>query len=293
MDDQISPVGLSVVGPQHEISYSDDEIMFINDLKEFELNLTVKLEMNALLFCINGRMQLDVDNETFLLTANTLLICHTNAVIANIMSSSDYKVKVLLVTDHAVQCILQSDIAIWNKALYVQKIKNMEFPEDRMRRLSHYSFILQDRMNIESSLNRAIIHSLLRATLLEVCEIMQSIDKEEIAGGELRSEELFHNFINILSNEPKKKQLVTYYAKRLFISPKYLSTICKIMSDKSPMQWITEYVMEDIRSYLKNTNLSCKEISEQMNFPNASFFGRYVREHTSMSPTEYRLSLRK
>jgi AraC-like DNA-binding protein len=66
-----------------------------------------------------------------------------------------------------------------------------------------------------------------------------------------------------------------------------------MMSDKSPLQWIVEYEMEEIRSYLKNTDLSCKEISDLMGFPNSSFFGRYVKDHTGMTPLEYRLTMRK
>lgn len=294
MNDQIRPVGMTIVGPQHGIGYKDDEVVLINDLKEFEQNMSVKLEMNVLLFCLKGRMQLDVDNETCLVTVNTLLICRVKSVITNIMSSSDYKGEVLLLTDGAVQNILQSDVVQWKNMLYVEKIKQVELTEEWLRRTACYGFLLQNRVSSNILLNRAVVYALLRAVLLELCEIM--LPKEENTDTderELRSEELFHRFVGILSNEPKKKRSVTYYAKQLFISPKYLSTVCKLMSDKSPIQWITEYVMEDIRSYLKNTNLSCKEISELLNFPNASFFGRYVREHTSMSPIDYRLSLRR
>lgn len=57
------------------------------------------------------------------------------------------------------------------------------------------------------------------------------------------------------------------------------------------MMWISEYVIEDIIHYLKNTDLTAKEISEALGFPNASFFGKYVRVHLGASPSEYRKQL--
>ena len=70
-----------------------------------------------------------------------------------------------------------------------------------------------------------------------------------------------------------------------------ISTICRSTSGKSPMMWISEYVIEDIIHYLKNTDLTAKEISEALGFPNASFFGKYVRVHLGASPSEYRKQL--
>jgi AraC-like DNA-binding protein len=85
-----------------------------------------------------------------------------------------------------------------------------------------------------------------------------------------------------------KRQQVSYYADKLNISPKYLSTVCKKVSGKNPMRWITEYVMQDCYALLKSTDLSIKEISNRLGFPNSSFFGQYFREQAGMTPMEYR-----
>lgn len=292
MDAPIYNVGFSVLGPQHEIGYSDDDIILISDLKQFEQTLTVKIQMNVIVCCIDGRLQLDVDNETYLLTSNSVLVCHSKATIANVMSSSSYVCKVLLITDKALQNLLQTDIVMWNKALYIEKIKMLKFSDSHLQRALLYEQLIRSRVDVESKLNQSVVRSILHAALLEFCEMMLP-EKLDTQVNELRSQELFHRFIDLLSKNAGKKRSVTYYAEKLYISPKYFSTICKMMSDKSPLQWIVEYEMEEIRSYLKNTDLSCKEISELMGFPNSSFFGRYVKDHTGMTPLEYRLTMRK
>jgi AraC-like DNA-binding protein len=60
------------------------------------------------------------------------------------------------------------------------------------------------------------------------------------------------------------------------------------VSGKNPMRWITEYVMQDCYALLKSTDLSIKEISNRLGFPNSSFFGQYFREQAGMTPMEYR-----
>jgi AraC-like DNA-binding protein len=47
-------------------------------------------------------------------------------------------------------------------------------------------------------------------------------------------------------------------------------------------------MIEKIRSMLVNTTLSSKEIAQRLEFPNPSFFGRFVRQHLGCTPLEFR-----
>ena len=78
------------------------------------------------------------------------------------------------------------------------------------------------------------------------------------------------------------------YASELCVSAKYLSTICKRQSGKTAGEWITEHVMEDVRYYLKQTDMSIKQVSATLGFANSSFFGRYVRHHSGLTPMQLR-----
>ena len=108
-----------------------------------------------------------------------------------------------------------------------------------------------------------------------------------------RDKELFNQFLQLLGKQEQKRQKVSFYADQLNITPKYLSTVCKKVSDKNPMRWITESVMEDSYMLLKETDLSVKEISNRLGFPNSSFFGQYFREQAGITPIEYRVKQKK
>ena len=86
--------------------------------------------------------------------------------------------------------------------------------------------------------------------------------------------------------------MVTWYAEELHVTPKYLSTTCKNVSGKTANIWINQFVVKDICQLLRYSEMSIKEISEHLNFPNLSFFGKYVKSHLGVSPKEYRQQIR-
>ena len=81
---------------------------------------------------------------------------------------------------------------------------------------------------------------------------------------------------------------MAWYAQQQGITPKYLSEMVKQVSRRTPNEWIDRYVVLEMRVLLKNSTMSIKGISEYLNFPNQSFFGKYFKEHVGMSPFAYR-----
>ena len=81
---------------------------------------------------------------------------------------------------------------------------------------------------------------------------------------------------------------VRTYAEQLLVTPKYLSTVCKEKSGRTAMNWITESTVANIKYYLLQTDLSVKEIAFKLDFPDVSFFCKYVKKHLGQAPIEYR-----
>ncbi len=57
---------------------------------------------------------------------------------------------------------------------------------------------------------------------------------------------------------------------------------------RSPLDHIHETTVNTIRQQLRYSNKTVKEISTELDFPNLSFFGKFVKAHLGMAPTEYR-----
>ena len=76
---------------------------------------------------------------------------------------------------------------------------------------------------------------------------------------------------------------------RLMVAERYFGdTFLKGESGRSPLDLIHETTVGTIRQQLRYSNKTIKEICTELDFPNLSFFGKFVKEHLGMSPTEYR-----
>lgn len=105
-----------------------------------------------------------------------------------------------------------------------------------------------------------------------------------------RAAEYFSRFMKLLSLHYKQERRVDYYADRLCVTPKYLAAVIKGVSGKTPGKWIDEAVMREVNFLLKNTNTPIKEIAYQLNFANVSFFGKFFKRYSGMSPQRYRMA---
>ncbi len=271
------------------IKYSDEELVIVDDLREIP-TLNSKIAFNVVAVCVSGRLHMDVSGKTTKVAAGQIFICHSHATLSNFMLSPDFECKMMCISDRLLRSILSSQMQIWTKMLYKQTccILNAD-----IERFTIYNELRYRWHHEESPFKREILFSLLRAVLLEICEDMLITEqteqpKTEKSHGYSRMEDLFQRFLENIARQRVKKLPVSTYAEELYITPKYLSTVCHTVSGKAPLEWISEYVVQDIIYYLKNTNLTANQISIELGFSNASFFGKYVREHLGTSPNEYR-----
>ena len=276
------------------VKYNDDELVIVDNLREIPQFGSGKIDFNVVAACITGRMLLEVSGQPTTVNAQQIFICHPHVVLSNLMISPDFECKVMCLSDRLLRSILQSQMLIWNNKLYKQRHCIIDIPADRF---GLYNELRYQWLNEDNPFKREILVSLLRVALLELCHQLMSKDKDQKVGedflqeGNSRMETLFHQFLKNIARRRIKKLSVSEYAEELCISPKYLSTVCRTVSGKSPTEWISEHVIGDITHYLKNTELTASQIGIELGFPNASFFGKYVREHLGMSPNEYRKKL--
>lgn len=102
-------------------------------------------------------------------------------------------------------------------------------------------------------------------------------------------EALFTDFLQAVHKYCYKERKITFYAKLFDISPKYFSKLIYDVSGKHAGAWIREHVTLEAKAMLNSGNKSVLDVSNALNFPNASFFGKYFKANTGMSPKQYAL----
>lgn len=80
------------------------------------------------------------------------------------------------------------------------------------------------------------------------------------------------------------------YAVQLQLSANYLSELCKRQTGKTAHQLMQERVLLEAKRLLCYSELSIKAIAYKLNFTDTSYFSRFFKKHTHVSPAEYRQS---
>lgn len=102
-----------------------------------------------------------------------------------------------------------------------------------------------------------------------------------------RPEQLFDQFVALLSLHFKTERSLQFYAQQLFISPKYLSQIIVGQTGKKGSVLIREMIMLEAKVLLQDPALSVSEVSDILGFANASQFGKYFKKYAGISPGNY------
>lgn len=95
-------------------------------------------------------------------------------------------------------------------------------------------------------------------------------------------------FLKHVKDNFRKERQLKFYSDLLCITPRYLSRVVKECTGASAAEWIERAVVLEARALLKSTNMTVQQISDELNFPSQTFFGKYFKRRVGMSPKEYR-----
>ena len=277
-----------------QIGYSDNDIAIIDSFQKLAEVSAAHVEMNAVTICTRGKAMGTINGKTIEVHKNQVAIIPHDVIVTDLMISPDFDMKVMLFTNRILHSFLHEKVNIWNDVVYIHRMHVITMEDDDLRFYTNLYEMLSLCFYKEEEcfpFRTDVIQALLRGAILGLCGALKHRmlnDKESIVRGTGNNH--FQRFLDLLHSNDVKRHTVESYASELCISSKYLTAVCKKNSGKTANEWITEHVLEDIRYYLKQTNLSIKQICDRLGFPNPSFFGKYVKDHFGMTPLEFRNS---
>ena len=131
-----------------------------------------------------------------------------------------------------------------------------------------------------------MIGRLLQIFLFDMWEIY-SREIEHVKAGDTTAR-IFLRFQELVGHHCKQEREVAFYSDKLCITPKYLSEVCRKVSNISASEWITYYMRHELVKLLDDTSQTLIELSENLAFASPSHFSRYVKRLLGVSPSEYR-----
>lgn len=242
----------------------------------------------VLLFCFSGEADIILDLKQYHIVPNTNTIILPNSIFSLTSASKDFSVHYFAFSEE----MFRTASFRLNPAFIHFLKENSSYTHTLPEALRSINGLIEASVAIYNDFTNRfrenIAQNLLHIFLLDTYDKVQRLFTQEQIEGSSRKEQLFKKFINLIHTHCTTQRDVTFYAEQLCISTRYLSAITKQMGKDSAKEIIDEFLMLELKVALQSTDLSLKEIADKYRFPDQSFFGRYFKKHTGMSPKEYR-----
>ena len=111
-----------------------------------------------------------------------------------------------------------------------------------------------------------------------------------VKASQSREQTIFDRFIYLVNQHATREHQIGFYADKMCLTEHYLGTVIRQASGITAKEWIDRALIEHIKIELKYSDKPIVQISEEMNFPNPSFFSKYFKRLTNQTPLEYKLS---
>lgn len=276
------------------VDFSEGEVLILDSVKD--ISPFFPLDPNTILFviCNKGKLMIDVEGDEQCLCEGSMMHCPPKVRVRVKENSENFDSKVLCISDHVVRSLMRDQVDALQHDFHIRHLNIISLTPQCLGEISTYFTIIRSKLKQDNPpVPHAVLLSLLRVLLLEMYFVFRDNDTKHFEQRLSQGKVLFNRFLALISSSEVKRQPVAVYADQLAITPKYLTMLCLKYSNKTASDWVAQYTVEEIRFYLKNTNLSIKEISAHLGFSNMSHFGSYVRKHLGVSPSEYRNDKRR
>lgn len=248
----------------------------------------LRLEGLSIILCKDGEGEIGIDLKVYPIRKNTLIVIQPKNYIQLAHVSENFKAHCMVCSHHIIEDIAPKLTDILPLLLHNRTEPVTQLSENDAESIDTFYRFLQKKMQGPKTpfLKKKLL-SMLQGALFEMMDIQMSLQQGK-ERPKSRKEEIMAKFILAVSEHFRTHRQVNYYANKLCISAKHLSSVVKEISGRTAGEWIENYVTMEAKVLLRTTDMTIQEIATNLNFLNQSFFGKYFKHITGVSPTAYR-----
>ncbi len=261
---------------------NDDYYIYRNEKVEPHTG-PFKMDMTICGICLKGESKGRVDMIPFEIKAPAISIVLPGQIIEHEYCSDDFEGIYILMSERFNESLNLPDR--FSNFLSVRNKPVVPLTDKQLDAMLTYCKMVQSVIKVTDNPNRMEI--IRHLTIAFFYGLGYYFHKLPDGVKETRSEVLMRNFLKQVQAFHKQERKVEFYADKLCLSPKYLGTLIRQISNQTVMDWIEQSVILEAKVMLKHSNLLVYEISDELNFANPSFFSKFFKRLTGMSPQEY------
>ena len=290
---------LRAIFPQAGINDTLSDDLFISEMHYIPemdiMKYPCRFREYLAFFCIEGHFELEINLKRFSVRENSLFL-YTPGNIVRVANISKEEKKVLHFIVVAISSDLMSSTRLDFNKLYDESLHLLENPsvvlsEQERNLCKSYLSLINEISELKIPNTKESVTSLISSIFYLMGALWGNRVSEAIKNqdeGSIRSKAIFENFLKLVRDYHTKERNLSFYADKLFLTPKYLSKLIKTVSGKSAHEWIDSFVILEAKNLLKYSDMRIKSIVYELNFPNQTTFYRFFKTKTGMTPSEYR-----
>ncbi|WP_239060697.1 AraC family transcriptional regulator [Bacteroides sp. 519] len=268
----------------------NDDFYIFNDLKSMPIyEVPTRLDTTVLSVCLDGYTRIGVNMQEYYVGPGSLIIALPDQIIHSMEISDDYQGIVIAISRKYTDEVFPKIKVILPFFFYTKEYPCLNLEGNELSFIMEYYNLFWERINEDRRTTKEIILTLITAMFYEIYNIYDTRIPRKTEKRN-RKEVIYDQFMRLLSENYRKERSVNYYAKALCLTPKHLSSVVKKTSGRTAGEWIDNFVIFEAKSLLRSSQLNIQEIADELNFANQSFFGKYFKHYTGMSPKEFRRS---
>ncbi len=259
-----------------------------------------KMSQGGMFICNRGEARIKLDDMPLILKANTMVVYFPYSTLEITYRSNDLNGIIMAIELDGVQPLL-SRISDIDSVLHIRQNPFTNLSEDDRDRIYNYIRLYETHLELSKlyaennqkrfwQLNNIQLENIKTNLILQIFLVYLPKDANP-KNSVNRKDEIVRKFLNDLQHNYLSQHQVGFYSNRQFISMRYFSFVIKDRTGKTPSQWIASALVNDAKHMLTDTNLTVKEIAEQLKFPNQSYFGKWFKTNVGMGPLEYKKNI--
>ena len=251
------------------------------------LNGPVKFAATTWIFVFKGTCKADINLVSYEVKAPALVCVKSMQIMQPSYFSQDFNAAVIVTSKR-----FSENLFMFLNSSPISALANRHpvapIPEDILP--SFHDFIRSTRQILSDTQNPYASQALLYQMLLFINKDgwrCYEPFKNEVLSLQGR---MSNQFLTLVQENFRKERFLEFYASKLEITPKHLSRTIKKQTGFTAVEWIERFVILESKVLLKSSNLNIQQIADELNFPSQSFFGKYSKKFTGVSPKEFRNS---
>lgn len=274
------------------LNFMGEDLLLFSDFKNVPIpHHTFKMDCMCAVICYSGSARFALNTIYYSIQKDDLIIINVNEALESYEVSDDFNGIIIFISRNFIEDVIMNYEDISSLFLFSREHPILHLQEDDAVMFRNYYNMLELKISEnDNHFRRDILRAVMLSWIYDLSNILYR-NQQKTENTKRRKDVIFARFLKLVEENFHEQKRVTWYSEQLCISPKYLSSVIKSASMRSPNEWIDYYIILEARVLLRNTNKSIKEISDELNFPNQSFFGKFFKERVGVSPNKFRHGL--